>query len=547
MFDFQYLDPPTKREKAAIKETLLQIPTVSDSYFAYLSQLQSRDRINDLLYESHKARVNGQLAGRGTYDDFILFAERSTQLTIHGATIGMVFPSAFHANEGATGLRRIYLEKLGLRRCYSFENRRKLFEIHSSFKFATVVAQTGKATDTVSCAFYLHDDEWLFGSRNGREPLGYTLDFVRRTGGDYLSLLELRSLRDLEITETCFAHGEAFGHVCEHLGIKLSQELNMTYDSWRFTPTAHVLPNGEDPRDPDVAARLLQMGYLVLHEGKTFRQYSDRWGVRPRYVVAIKDLVDKAAVLHRARHYRVGYRDIAGPGDENVAIFNFHPPGITTGHTAPLETEPYKRRNSIGLAVLATLNAFVFDWLLQLRVRSHLNLFMLLATPVPRGFPGALLAHSALRLSCNHSGYAPLWREQLGDVWREPGKPPMTWPVLATDDERWQVRAAIDAVVADAYGLNRDQYAQVLSTFKHTSYPKAPELCLVMFDELKAIGLDAFTKKHDPYWDIPLNENLPQPVIDLLIPQGERTPAQGEIFALTDQPVPKRNARTKKR
>ena len=36
-----------------------------------------------------------------------------------------------------------------------------------------------------------------------------------------------------------------------------------------------------------------------------------------------------------------------------------------------------------------------------------------------------------------------------------------------------------------------------------------------MFDELKAIGLDAFTKKHDPYWDIPLNENLPQPVIDL--------------------------------
>ena len=70
-------------------------------------------------------------------------------------------------------------------------------------------------------------------------------------------------------------------------------------------------------------------------------------------------------------------------------------------------------------------------------------------------------------------------------------------------------------MVGDAYGLSRDQYAHVLSTFKHTSYPKAPELCLAMFDELKAIGLDAFTKKHDPYWDIPLNENLPQPVIRL--------------------------------
>ena len=46
------------------------------------------------------------------------------------------------------------------------------------------------------------------------------------------------------------------------------------------------------------------------------------------------------------------------------------------------------------------------------------------------------------------------------------------------EDERWEVRATIDAVVANAYGLNREQYAHVLSTFKHKSYPKAPTLCL---------------------------------------------------------------------
>ena len=28
---------------------------------------------------------------------------------------------------------------------------------------------------------------------------------------------------------------------------------------------------------------------------------------------------------------------------------------------------------------------------------------------------------------------------------------------------------------------------------------------------IEQIGLEAFTKKYDPYWDIPLNENLPQP------------------------------------
>jgi hypothetical protein len=41
------------------------------------------------------------------------------------------------------------------------------------------------------------------------------------------------------------------------------------------------------------------------------------------------------------------------------------------------------------------------------------------------------------------------------------------------------------------------------------------EPCLGRFDELKSIRFDGFTKKHDLYWDIPLNGNLPQLVIDL--------------------------------
>lgn len=85
-------------------------------------------------------------------------------------------------------------------------------------------------------------------------------------------------------------------------------------------------------------------------------------------------------------------------------------------------------------------------------------------------------------------------------------------------------------MVADAYGLERDQYEHVLSTFSHKSYPKAPQLCLAKFDELQHLGLDAFTRKHDPYHDIPLNENLPQPVIDLPIPEETKKAEQGKLF-----------------
>lgn len=40
-------------------------------------------------------------------------------------------------------------------------------------------------------------------------------------------------------------------------------------------------------------------------------------------------------------------------------------------------------------------------------------------------------------------------------------------------------------------------------------------LCLAKFDELTTIGLEAFCRKYDPYWDVPLNENLPEPAIEL--------------------------------
>jgi hypothetical protein len=69
-------------------------------------------------------------------------------------------------------------------------------------------------------------------------------------------------------------------------------------------------------------------------------------------------------------------------------------------------------------------------------------------------------------------------REQLGHTWRELATEPFSWPMLDGEDARWAVRSVTDAVVANAYGFSREQYEHVLSTFSHSSYPKAPELCI---------------------------------------------------------------------
>jgi hypothetical protein len=85
------------------------------------------------------------------------------------------------------------------------------------------------------------------------------------------------------------------------------------------------------------------------------------------------------------------------------------------------------------------------------------------------------------------------------------------------------VRAAIEAQGGGGRlrAVARAGTPHVLSTFSHASYKAAPELCLAAFDELKSLGLEAFTKKHDPYWDIPPNENAsPARQSTLPIPEG---------------------------
>jgi hypothetical protein len=322
----------------------------------------------------------------------------------------------------------------------------------------------------------------------------------------------------------------------------MGRELNMTDDSFRFTDAVTVEKG--DSREPRLAERLRRSGYLPLHEGKTFHQFNDRWEAPPRYLVALEAVRGKPSWTGPARFFRVAFRDISNSTNERTGIFCLLPPGVLCGNTAPVEREPDSRPNASALPLESIANSHAFDWTLRQKAAAHVNLFILNGCPVPKvgDVQERFLAHAALRLSCNHEGYAPLWQEQLAGEWREERKK-HTWPILEDQDTRWAVRAAIDAVVAVAYGLNREQYAHVLASFSHKSYPRAPELCLQAFDDLAKRGLAAFCKKHDPYWDIPLVTTLPKPVLDL--PAGEAK--SDGVFKLTlSEPEPKRTRGTKK-
>lgn len=545
-FNIAILDAPTKREREKIEKELMCHSECAYLFQEYKEEFERQKRANDILYKYQKVHIEGDLAGRQV-DAFRVFMEQNTQIIQKNGLTSVIVPSGFHANEGATGVRKLYLENMALKCCYSFENRYKLFEIHLSFKFATVIAQKGKITTEFLCAFYLHDEQWLFERKNGRQALIYNLDFVRQTGGEYLSLLELQSEKDLEIAKVCFANGEPFGKVCNILKIKFGRECDMSNDSWRFTSTFDILPEGKDPRDPDVVKELLNLGYLVLHEGKTFHQYIDNWEASPQYLIELNKIKERQQWLHSTQFFRLAFRKIASSTNERTLINCLLPPQCLTSDSTYVEQNSGDRKVSSALMISAIISSFTTDFITRKLVSANVNLFILNRIPIPdiQNQPFiTFLTHSALRLTCNHKGYDPLWKEQLGNHWREPNKDPFTYPILTTNDERWHIRAQIDAVVAQVYGLNREQYAHILSTFSHKTYPNAPQLCLMYFDELQNLSLEEYTQKYDPYHDIPLNENLPQPVIQLP-GYDNNIPTKGE-FQLTPPPNEKPKKKRKK-
>lgn len=291
-----------------------------------------------------------------------------------------------------------------------------------------------------------------------------------------------------------------------------------------------------DARHPANLVALSARGLAPLYGGRSMTNHDSYPTAKSgKWEPAVDEVVDLrhplvSGLLGRTRHFRFAWRATCGhvSTNERSARACLLPAGAAAGDSLRAEASPEGRPNANALLASAVFNSFTFDHQARRVVQSNLNLGVLKVLAWPSRIGGRLsLAHAVLRLECVHPGYAPLWTEQLGDAWREP-TPKHTWPVLVGDDARWAVRAAIDAVVADAYGLSREQYSHILGSFSHKSYPKAPVLCLAAFDELKSIGLDAFAKRHDPYHDIPLNEALPKPVID--DQPTPVSPAPGSLF-----------------
>jgi hypothetical protein len=156
--------------------------------------------------------------------------------------------------------------------------------------------------------------------------------------------------------------------------------------------------------------------------------------------------------------YRLGFRDVASSTNERTMIATIIPPNVFAGNTLAVSKEGMSGAEM--LFVASCLSSFTFDAMIRKRVTSHCNFFYVYGMPVPRLTAGQKyfsdIVTRAAKLICTTPEFDEL-AQSAGLGSHADG---------VTDAvERAQLRAELDGMVAHLYGLTKDDFAHILSTF----------------------------------------------------------------------------------
>ena len=443
-----------------------------------------RGKVKGYADREHPFRHQGS-ADVNTYK---LFLEEAHALLRPGGRLGFLVPSGLYTDKGAIALRRLFLERCRWTHLYAFQNERFLFEaVDHRFKALSLCVEKGGSTEAVLTRFRLGPGdspevtELETDIPADERYLPVRADQIARLSPRSLALLEIRHPRDLEVLEKIYAGSVLLGDDSEEgWGITYAREFDMTNDSELFPRRpvweAKGYRSDEYGRwvgpEGDVALPLYEGRMVDFFDPaqKAWVSGSARQAVwteiswaekRPaaQFLMAASTHRDSAcAVPPDDRGAKVGFLDVTAATNERTMVSTVLPPW-PCGNTVPvLRTS----RSAFGLS--AVLNSYAFDLVMRNRCGGvHLNYFVIEDAPLPH--PAAMpnsVRDLSLRLGSSTSFMAEAWRSlstNRGRPWRS------LWAI--TPQERLRLRALLDAVVAELYGLDFDDLAWILRDCDH--------------------------------------------------------------------------------
>ncbi len=480
------------------------------------------------MYEHQTAVVEGKKTG-GDPDLFRFFVERAVKSVRAGGQLGLVVPSTLWAGDGCTALRRLLFEETSVTRVLTFENYRKwAFDIDTRFKFTTLIAERTlpSATHTFPAAFMLRSGDSLDSLESRLVTL--SADRIAAISPSNSALIDLKSAREAELVARLHRDFPRLGAPASGWGVKYARELDMTNDAWLFKHRAwmtergftQVLPvrgadgtwtkiqNGPGPvaglpaslppggeywvaasaeyyrkrgyteregyfyapadkglRDAD---RIVVGGiYTALYEGRMVHNFDPAqkrylagegrkalWEIEP---MEAKVLVPRVFVCPVdggiEPGVRIGFCDVTGATNERTMLAAMISPASAAGNKVPTLKAPLVGR------LQPILSSFVWDFLIRMRVSTTLNWLYVRAIPTPPSdCVPSLLDLPTLKLNSLVPELAPLSKAVSASAW--------TYATAERDSaKRATLRAEIDAIVADLYGLSVPEYAYVLTAF----------------------------------------------------------------------------------
>ena len=357
----------------------------------------------------------------GQTNVYQLFVDRTLQLLRPGGTFAMVLPGGVLVDHGSAGLRRRLLADSAIDAVITFDNREAIFPIHRGVRFALVSASAGGETRRLRCRFGETDPAVLdrldmdsheaSGTPHG--PIVLTRGLIERISGPPLGIPELRSRDDIAIVEALYAGAPALGSA-EGWRVKFGRELNATEDRGHLEPPGHGLPVLEGKQIEPFRAHVHEARYSIPR-----RLAEARLGTRGAFT-----------------RPRLAYRDVAAATNRLTLIAAMLPADVVTTHTLFCVKSPTAL--TIQWFLCGVLNSYVTNYLVRLRVGTHVTVATVEALPVPvlslDSDAFLAIARSARRLSAHQT----------------------TADAAAAD---------LQARVAAMYGLDARQYAHVLDTF----------------------------------------------------------------------------------
>jgi hypothetical protein len=425
-----------------------------------------------------------RLQGSADLNSYKMFAEVFWSLLRHGGRLGVILPTGSYSDFGTRDLRETLLTKGRIDFLYAFQNEKRVFSAaHHSYKQVALFATRGGSTRGFLTRFrmgvgdspHAHElpDDIL---KRDDAAMCFTPEDVSRNSPKSLSLVELKSERDLTIFRTIYANSIRIGDNAPGWEISYATEFHMTNDSKHFRPLVKWEANEFVP-DPfgrwmgptGLVGVPLYQGAVIHQFDSCYRAYEKGAGRNTTYAANPADrkhirtqfLMNTLVAAGRTQsRLRVVLRAIARNTDTRTLIASLISDYPCSDMLPALSVTGGELRASCLL--LGVLNSMVFDFVLRARLASaKITRAVLEECPIPARTNATRcereLVSTVARLTLLHRRFAPEWlrlKHLYPDLASREWK--HWWAVTQAD--RLRLRVEIDALCADLYGLSPDDF-----------------------------------------------------------------------------------------